>query len=134
MSPALSQALEQIEAIGASERAYQARLAADRRYQFLLATSVATRVEFSDSDYGRAGFARIVSHQGSAAQLRHKRAVELMLARKLKLFNGSREKAKERLANCADLRAIEIPRRHIEACDRNLAGVDAALARMGAAA
>jgi len=125
---ALDRAIAEIHASADRHDGRIARIENDRRYRFLADTVARNRVEFHESDYGWAGFDRIAHYHSSAVSIRYRRARELMLARRAKLYNGDRSTMGKLLALAADLRREETHRRAVETCERNLAGVDAALA------
>lgn len=126
-SPALEAAMAAISASAQRHDSRVARIDNDRRYRLLADTVAANRVEFHEGDYGWGGFDRIAHYHSSAASTRYRRARELMLARRAKLYNGDRSTMEKRLALAADLRREETHRRAVETCERNLAAVDAAL-------
>lgn len=124
---ALDRAIAEIHASAERHEGRIARIENDRRYRFLADAVAANRVEFHDSDYGLAGFDRIAHYHSSAVSIRYRRARELMLALRAKLYNGDRSTMRKRLALAAELRREETHRRAVETCERNLAAVDRAL-------
>ncbi len=84
---AMDRAISQKEAIGAAARIWEAALAMDSRYQFLLRTAKEAGIKPSDRidqmDY-------LVEHMNTGAPYRRRRAVTLLQLRKAYLFNGHR--------------------------------------------
>ena len=119
---ALDAAIAKINANADASAATARRIDTDSRVVFLAAICAANTFEITG--HGKAGFEQVVAHAHSEMAARCRRAGILLRARRSKLFNGCRIGA--RLSEAAAARRAEMAR-YVEASERNLAGVDAAL-------
>lgn len=82
-SHAMQRAEQMFDAMGAANRAWNAVLASDARYQFLLSTAKANRADVANAEEAAA-------HFNTGAPWRRERAMTLAQLRKAFLFNGYR--------------------------------------------
>jgi hypothetical protein len=82
---ALARAEAQIAAIGKANSAWDARLANDARYRYLLSVAVENRIGFHEED----SFAGVASYHSSPRSPRRRRAILLAHCRRAKLYNGA---------------------------------------------
>jgi hypothetical protein len=79
----MQRAEQMFDAIGAANRAWEAVLAADARYQFLLSTAKANRADVANAE-------EAAVHFSTGAPWRRERAMTLAQLRKAFLYNGYR--------------------------------------------
>ncbi len=120
---ALETALAQINADADRREATERRISADTRVRFLKSVCDENTVEITG--HGRHGFDQVIAHVHSSGAARRRRAAALLCARRARLFNGC--SIRRFLVEAARHRRDEVHALAVEACDRNLAGVDEAL-------
>lgn len=103
---AMERAIEQFAAMGAANRAWDAKLAGDARYQFLLSVAAENRITFEEEG----SFAGVAAYNTSSRSSRRRRAMLLAQVRQAKLFDGCQcfGKYRDRITYCRRLERLDV--------------------------